>query len=150
VEGALEPGAARVAPEAERLRTVARWPELEPLLAEDVRVRAGERLTSLQKTLARREDDETRRTTAVFDQLQLTLQEAVEGPGPIQLTLDDLNDSERQQLDRDRRAWQTRLDGLEEERKRELATIAARYAGVRELVFPFAVALCVPDARVAR
>ena len=144
VEGALEPGTSRPAPEAGRLRMVDRWPELEPLLAEDVRVRAGERLTSLQKTLARRQDDETRRTAAVFDQLQLTLQAAVEGPGPVQLTLDDLDDSERQQLDRDRRAWQTRLDGLGDERARELAAIASRYAGVRELVFPFAVALCVP------
>jgi hypothetical protein len=150
VEDALEPDASRVAPEATRLRMVARWPELEPLLAEDVRVRAGERLTSLQKTLARREEDEARRTKAVFDQLQLTLRAAVEGPGPVQLTLDDLDDSERQQLDRDRRAWQTRLDGLEDERTRELASIAARYAGVRELVFPFAVALCVPDDRTDR
>jgi hypothetical protein len=55
-----------------------------------------------------------------------------------------MDDSERQQLDRDRRAWQTRLDGLGDERARELAAIASRYAGVRELVFPFAVALCVP------
>jgi len=31
---------------------------------------------------------------------------------------------------------ETRLDGLEDERIRELASIADRYAGVRELVFP--------------
>jgi len=91
---------------------VAHWTELEPLLAADVRVRAAERLISLEKTLTRRQEDEARRTGAVFDQLRLTLQAAVEGPGPLQLTFDDLADAERQQLDRDRRAWQTRLDGL--------------------------------------
>jgi len=145
VEAALEPDACRLAPEAERLRMVERWPELEPLLAADVQARAAERLSSLERTLARRQEDEIRRTTAVFDQLQLTLQAAVEGPGPVQLTLDDLEDSERQQLDRDRGAWQDRLDGLADERARELASITDRYAGVRELRFPFAVALCVPD-----
>ncbi|HEY1620947.1 MAG TPA: helicase, partial [Streptosporangiaceae bacterium] len=145
VEGALEPDASRVAPAEAGHDLVARWPELEPLLATDVQARAGERLTSLQRTLARRQEDDTRRTTAIFDQLQLTLQAAVEGPGLVQLTLDDLDDSERQQLDRDCHAWETRLDGLEDERTRELASIADRYAGVRELVFPFAVALCVPD-----
>jgi superfamily II DNA or RNA helicase len=150
VEGALEPDASRIAPAEARLDLVARWPELEPLLATDVQARAGERLTSLQRTLTRRQEDETRRTTAIFDQLQLTLQAAVEGPGPVQLTLDDLDDSERQQLDRDRHAWETRLDGLEGERIRELASIADRYAGVRELVFPFAVALCVPDDRACQ
>jgi hypothetical protein len=150
VEGALEPGTSRNAPQAERLRMVDHWTELEPLLAADVRVRATERLTSLEKTLTRRQEDEARRTGAVFDQLRLTLQAAVEGPGPLQLTFDDLDDAERQQLDRDRRAWQTRLDGLEDERARELDTTARRYAGARELVFPFAVALCVPDGQESR
>ena len=49
------------------------------------------------------------------------------------------------QVERDRLAWQTRLDGLTEERDRELATVTSRYAGIRDLVFPFAVALVVPE-----
>lgn len=145
VESALEPQACRQAPEAERHGVVTRWPELEPLLAADVKARAAERLASLEQDLDRRCDDETSRTQAVFDQLHITLESALEGPGPVQLTLDDLGDAERQQLERDRRAWQARLEGLEDERARELTTIRERYAGVRELVFPFAVAVCVPD-----
>ena len=42
----------------------------------------------------------------MFAQLYLTLKSAVEGPGPVQLTLDDLDEAEHQQVERDRRAWQ--------------------------------------------
>jgi hypothetical protein len=35
---------------------------------------------------------------------------------------------------------------LDEERDRELAAIERRYSEVRELVFPFAIAVCVPDS----
>ena len=40
-----------------------------------------------------------------------------------------------------------RRDGLAEEKQRELDAIKRRYENVRELVFPFAVALCVPEAQ---
>ena len=150
VEGALEPQFCWQAPEAERQLVVTRWPELEPLLAADVQARAAERLTTMERDLARRRDDETRRTEAVFAQLRLTLQSALESPPPVQLTFDDLDDAEQQQLDRDRHAWQARLDGLDDEQARELAAIGHRYAEVRELVFPFAVAVCVPDGGEGR
>jgi superfamily II DNA or RNA helicase len=145
VEDALEPDACRLAPDLAKAELVARWPELEPLLAADVQQRARERVTSLQRTLTRRREDETRRIEAVFAQLRLTLRGALEGPAALQLTFDDLDQPERHQLERDRQAWQSRLDGLEEERARELTAVEQRYAAVRELVFPFAVALCAPD-----
>ena len=148
VEDALEPAACRLAPAADRQRLVERWAELEPALASDVQARATERLASLERTLARRRDDETRRIQAVFSQLRLTLESALVGPGLIQLTFDDFDAPELHQLERDRQAWQSRLEGLAEERDRELASIERRYASVRELVFPFAVALCVPDQGV--
>ena len=145
VEDALEPDACRLAPQSAKDNLVERWPELEPLLAGDVQQRAGERLASLQRTLARRREDETKRIEAVFSQLRVTLQNALEGPAAVQLTFDDLEEPERHQLERDRQAWQSRLDGLDAERARELAAVEQRYSAVRELVFPFAVALCVPD-----
>ncbi len=145
VEGALEPHAGRLAPQAQRDLVAGRWHELEPLLAGDVRARATEVVAALQRDLARRQGEETRHTQAVFGQLRRTLESALEGPGPVQLALDEIDTEDRQQLDRDRRAWQARLDGLDDERDRELAAVARRYAGVRELVFPFAVAVCVPD-----
>jgi superfamily II DNA or RNA helicase len=146
VEDALEPDACRLAPESARENLVQRWSELEPLLAGDVQQRAKERLDSLQRTLNRRRDEETKRIEAVFSQLRITLQTALEGPGYLQLALDELDQPELHQLERDRQAWQGRLDNLDEEKARELAAVEQRYAAVRELVFPFAVALCVPDS----
>jgi hypothetical protein len=143
----MEPQECRLAPEGEKLLLASRWPELESLLGEDVKVRATERVASLERELARRRDTETKNTQAVFSQLRLTLEGALGAPAPVQLTFDDLDREERQQLDRDRDAWQARLDGLDNELDRELAAIANRYAGVRELVFPFALAVCVPDER---
>jgi superfamily II DNA or RNA helicase len=145
VEDALEPAVCRPAPAADRLRLTERWADLEPDLAGDVRARAAERLGSLQRTLDRRRSDETRRVETVFTQLHRTLETALSGPGPVQLTLDDFDAPELHQLERDRQAWLSRLGGLADEQARELASIERRYASVRELVFPFAVALCVPD-----
>ncbi|MFH8681263.1 DISARM system SNF2-like helicase DrmD [Streptomyces lydicus] len=150
VERALEPDACRPAPQEAKSALAGQWEELVPRLAEDVRVRAAERLASMSRTLQNRAKDETRRIQAIFDQLHVTLSNALEGPGPTQLSLEDLEGEERKQLDRDRRAWEERLASLDEEREQELTATEARYANVRELVFPFAVALVVPDAEEAR
>ena len=128
-----------------RKRLVAEWERLTPQLAHDVQVRAAERLGVLERALQRRAEDEQRRVRGVFEQLAVTLRTALADDTPLQLSFDDLEVPERQQLDRDRQAWQNRLDGLPEELDRELTTVTSRYADVRQLVFPFAVALCVPD-----
>ncbi|MCA1672633.1 MAG: helicase, partial [Actinobacteria bacterium] len=145
VEAALEPDACRPAPASARGRLVVEWERLAPHLAQDVQVRAAERVGVLERALHRRAEDEQRRIRGVFEQLEITLRTALANDAPLQLSFEDLERPERAQLDRDRQAWQNRLDGLSEERDRELAMVTARYASVRELVFPFAVALCLPD-----
>ena len=80
----------------------------------------------------------------VFDQLETMLRGALGGDGTRQLSFDDLAVEERAQWERDRAAWQARLDEVPAERLRERQLLDARYAGARELVFPFAVALVVP------
>jgi hypothetical protein len=145
VENALEPGACRPAREAQRDLAMGRWPELETPLASDVQVRAAERLAVLQRDLDRRQGENVRDTRAVFAQLRRMLETALEGPSPVQLTFGSLDADERRQLDRDRHAWEARLEGLDAELDGELAAIQRRYAGIRELVFPFAIAICVPE-----
>jgi hypothetical protein len=49
------------------------------------------------------------------------------------------------QLESDRRAWEERLANLDEARQREVELLERRYGDVRELVFPFAVVLAVPE-----
>lgn len=149
VENALEPAACRLAPEAARALLVDRWDDLEPLLANDVQVRAKERLNALRRSLDQRKETEIRNIDTVFTQLRATLDSAIDGPGMIQLTFDELaqlDQQEKHQLERDRQAWRGRRDGLDEEKQRELDAIERRYDAVKELVFPFAVALCVPEA----
>ena len=145
VEDALEPNACRLAPESARIGFAAQWSRLEPLLARDVQVRAQERKERLQRDLDRREAEEQRNVDTVFTQLKANLDSALEGPGAVQLTFDQLDEQEKRQFERDREAWRARRDGLEEEKRRELDAIKRRYENVRELVFPFSIALCVPD-----
>jgi hypothetical protein len=109
-------------------------------------VRASQRLGSLTRSLTRRAEEDSRRVNGVFDQLGAMLRGALGGNGVKQLSFDDLLVEERKQWDRDRSAWQSRLDDLPAERQRELDAVVARYRGVRELVFPFAVALVIPES----
>ncbi len=148
VEAALEPDACRPAPPADRERLAQRWEELVPRLVEDVDARARTQKEVLADDLGRQLARARQQTAAVFDQLRQTLLGALQAPGHVQLTFDDLDAAERQQLDRDRRAWQDRLDNLADTRARELALLDRRYGDVRELVFPFAVVLAVPEREV--
>lgn len=145
IDAAFEPEHCRLAPRGVQDRIARDWDRLEPLLAQDVQVRKGERADSLVRSLDKRRVDEQDRTRAVFAQLRATLQTAVASDGSVQLSFDDLDTHERDQVVRDRQAWRTRLEGLDEEMERELAGVSARYENVRELVFPFAVAIVVPD-----
>ena len=148
VEAALEPDACRPAPAAARERLAERWTELTGRLVEDVNARARTQKDALAADLARQLDRARSHTAAVFDQLRATLTGALQAPVDTQLSLDGLDVAERQQYDRDRRAWQDRLDTLEETRAREFALLERRYGDVRELVFPFAVVLAVPEKEV--
>ena len=145
IDDAFEPEQCRLAPNDVPGRIVQDWERLEPLLAQDVQVRKGERATSLERSLDKRRGDEQDRTRAVFTQLRATLQTAVASDDSVQLSFDDLNTAERDQVVRDRQAWRSRLDGLDDEMNRELAGVSARYENMRELVFPFAVAIIAPD-----
>ncbi len=70
---------------------------------------------------------------------------ALAEPGAVQLRLDELDAPERDQLQRDRDAWRTRLDGLDAERDREREAVEARYGATRALTFPFAVLVVAPE-----
>jgi superfamily II DNA or RNA helicase len=145
VEAALEPGACRPAPATARARLAERWDELTPRLVEDLQVRAGAQKDALAGHLARQQERAERDTRAVTEQLRATLTGALAAPVDVQLSLDGLDPAERAQAERDRRAWQDRLAELNATRDRELEQLARRFADVRELVFPFAVLLAVPD-----
>ncbi|WP_331758098.1 DISARM system SNF2-like helicase DrmD (plasmid) [Nocardia sp. NBC_01377] len=145
VEAALEPDACQPAPAAARERLAAHWDEITPRLVEDINLRAQVQKDSRAADLALQLDRARTHTAAVFDQLRATLTGALEGPTAVQLTLDGFDQAETQQFERDRRAWQDRLDTLDEACEREIASLERRYGDVRALVFPFAVVLAVPE-----
>ena len=145
LEGSLEPAACQPAANTARQRLTDMWPELRDLLAGDVAARAGVRKAALERDLSRREADELSRVDGVIAHMRRTLTEALAEPAHVQLRLDELDVPERRQLDSDRAAWRARLEGIDGERERERATVQRRYGGVRELTFPVAVLLVVPQ-----
>ncbi|MCZ4564226.1 DISARM system SNF2-like helicase DrmD [Rhodococcus sp. IEGM 1401] len=145
VEAALEPDACTPAPLNARNRLAQRWDELTPRLVEDLRLRATAQKDARASDLAGQLSRATQHTRAVYDQLRATLQTALANDGAVQLAFDDLDKTEQQQFERDRQAWQQRLDALEEDRDREVDLLNQRYGDVKELVFPFAVVLAVPE-----
>jgi superfamily II DNA or RNA helicase len=144
VEAALDPSACVLAPDEARARMAGEWSDLSPLVSDDLDRRAAAQVESLERTFERRRARAVERTDAVFERLGLMLRRALEDPGARQLSFEGLTDPERMQFERDRRAWQDRLDGLEDQRQSELETVARRYDDIRALVFPFAVVGCVP------
>jgi superfamily II DNA or RNA helicase len=144
IEAALDPDACDPAPTSAVRQLTDAWAELAPRLSEDITRRADQQVEVLERTFDRRRAAEADRTNAIFDQLRATLRGAIEGPGAVQLSFDDLDLVERRQVERDRRAWQDRLDGLDEARRAELAALETRFAGIRSLVFPFAVVSLTP------
>ena len=88
-----------------------------------------------------------RRVNAVISHLEAALAGLIDGPQPqfLQLKLDELTDEEQRRVDLDFEALTARRDGLARERERDVAQVERRYANIRDLVFPFAVALCVPE-----
>lgn len=149
VDAALEPGACLPAPQTARTMLAQRWEQLTAWLQEDIALRAQQQRQELSRLLESHRVNDIDRTNGIFDQLRLSLQIALDGSGEQQLSFDDLDDAERRQFDRDRRSWQERLDRLDDDRSADIAAIERRYQSVRELVFPFAVALCVPRGSAA-
>jgi superfamily II DNA or RNA helicase len=145
VEAALDPAACRPAPLPDQARLAELWGELGPALAGDIAHRAGQRVHSLDRQLEARRSDEVRRIEGVFAHLRRTLADALAIPQGQQLDLlDDLQLPELDQLNRDRAAWQARLDGLDDDLEREIAAAHRRYLNPQQLVFPFAVLLVSP------
>jgi hypothetical protein len=141
VEAALEPNACAPASRAAAQSLTDAWPDLRELLAGDVAARATIRKRAMERELAAREADELRRVDAITEHMRRTLTEALSDQAPVQLRLDELEQSDRRQLEVDRAAWKARLDSLDRERDRERTLVQNRYRGVRELTFPVAVLL---------
>jgi hypothetical protein len=101
----------------------------------------------LQKKLAERAGKEADDIRAILTELQRAIEEELDQPEAVQLTLFD--EPEREQFQRNKLALQGRLKEIPAEIERETAAVKARYAGPQPRMFPVAVTFLVPE-KVAR
>ncbi len=144
LQAAFDPSA-RPVPAAVADTIAAMWERASPGLRNAIETRAGEREQSLRGKLDERQREETKRITGVLDQLAQSIRDALSEPEQAdQLSLWD--DTERDQLRRDRDAWRIRLASVPEEQARETNLIRERYATTNVLFFPAALVVCVPES----
>lgn len=138
-----------------RARLAAEWnaegSRLRHRLEEAMRRRAADHQADVMDRLHTRQETDTTRAQEIFGAFRLNLRDSVdrlrreEEDVAMQLFADD----QQAQRRRDIRAMEDRLAGLDAEERREVATIASRYADVRPFVSAAAVvfALTPADAR---
>lgn len=119
------------------------WPQVSEGVVSSLEWRARNRQTALEGRLENRRREETERIAANIDAFRASLRAAIGKPaeeeGQLELAFDEAD-----QQRRDRENWAKRLDALETEKEREFASIAARYAQPKPLLFPVAVVFVVP------
>lgn len=109
-----------------------------------VEARSRERREFLTNTLDRRRQAEESDLAQVLDDLaSMIRQELKEAAKPVQLEF--WPDDQREQLRRDIEALRARLEGIPEEREKEIATIRQRYADPADRTFPVAVEFLIPE-----
>lgn len=109
-----------------------------------VEARSRERREFLANTLERRRQAEETDLSQVLDDLaSMIRRELEEATKPVQLKF--WPDDQREQLRRDAEALRARLEGIPEERKKEIATIRQRYADPTDRTFPVAVEFLIPE-----
>jgi SNF2 family DNA or RNA helicase len=128
-------------------RLLAIYPKLAPALSQALQARTEDRTAGLQKKLGERADKEADDIQAILTELKRVIEEELDQPGAVQLTLFD--EPEREQFERNKLALQSRLKEIPAEIERETAAIKARYADPQPRMFPVAVTFLVPE-RVAK
>lgn len=113
-----------------------------------IEARSRDRLKNLESTLDIRRDREKNDMTSVLDDLQKALEDEIaKDENPEQLEL-RFSEEERLQLRRDRRALESRLARIPDERVNELASIEVLYADRLAHTFPVAVVLLCPASMI--
>jgi superfamily II DNA/RNA helicase len=119
------------------------YPRLAPALSQALQARTEDRTTGLQKKLGERADKEADDIRAILTELKRAIEEELDQPEAVQLTLFD--EPEREQFERNKLALQSRLKEIPAEIERETAAVRARYDNPQPRMFPVAVTFLVPE-----
>ncbi|MET9064008.1 DISARM system SNF2-like helicase DrmD [Streptosporangium sandarakinum] len=152
---ALAHGVPASAPVRHRLAGL--WPKVSDGLVRSIAWRVDgkdQKREQLERKLVQRMEAEKARVADTLDRfgaaLRAKLVENEEGDALFSLIEASRSKEELDQYRKDRRSWEDRLSRLAEERDRELAAIAARYADPRPHRFPVAVVFVVPRREAVR
>jgi len=130
-------------PDALRTRFADLWPAHETALLAALDARMRDRTSGLQRQLAERAAQEAGAVRAVLTELHKSiLAELQDVTGPVQLPL--FTDTEREQLERNRRSLEARAAAIPAEIAQEEAAIYARFRDPQPRLFPVAVTYLVP------
>jgi len=143
VEDALAAVTGREPTEKVKETLLALYPKLAPSLAEALQGRTEDRTGSLQKKLTERANKEAENIRAILTELKRSIEEELDQPEVVQLTLFD--DPEREQFERNKLSLQGRVKEIPAEIERESAAIRARYENPTPRMFPVAVTFLMPE-----
>lgn len=147
----LNAGLNEAVPQATQQHLVELWDTYAEPLMQSLDVRMAERAASLEKALRDRCEKEIADMTTILQELrQSIVRELDELDKPtVQLSLfKDLNDTERDQFERNRRSLCDRLEQIPDEIAQETSLIRNRFANPTTRLFPLAIAYLIPKKLV--
>jgi hypothetical protein len=136
-----------------RSRLAQRWPRARDGVLSAIDWRTSTRRASLEAKLAQRQEAEQQRIVGNFDQFAATLRGAlkqIDAEDALFSKIEARSPEEAAQFRRDRTSWEQRLTGIDRDRDRELAAVAARYRDRQPHRFPVAVVFVVPKGEAIR
>ncbi len=123
------------------------WPKIEAPLIQALEARMTERTKNLKKFLDERSDREVANVTAVMQELERSIREALATKEDKQMQF-DWTVEEKQQRERDITTLNNRLKELPAELAREIEHLRSRYRDPQPRLFPVAVTFLVPPRAV--
>ena len=126
---------------------IEQWDAYAPSLLNALRVRADDRMLSLEKALRDRADEEVNTITTVLTDLRRQIETELRTGDVAQVEQMSFGwaEEEREQLRRDVEALRRRIDAIPGEITAEVAHIRRRYEQPQLLLFPAAVTLLIPE-----
>jgi hypothetical protein len=143
IRQALQSVTGEAVPETMQQRLLDLWETYDQPLLRSLEARMRDRAQGLEKSLQERCEKEISDTTAILEELKQQIQQelnAAEQPQQLEL----FNDSEKEQLERDRNSLELRLEAIPREIEQETQVIRDRFANPKPRLFPLALKFLVP------
>lgn len=143
IRQALQSVTGETVPETMQQRLLDLWETYDQPLLRSLEARMRDRAQGLEKSLQERCEKEISDTTAILEELKQQIQQelnAAEQPQQLEL----FNDSEKEQLERDRNSLELRLEAIPREIEQETQVIRDRFANPKPRLFPLALKFLVP------